>query len=340
MPGIGASAPTWWPSAYALLLLLSVLVHELAHALTAKIFRWPTAQDCAQSVGRPHPVRQLQRHPGPVAGGGDGRTRGELRPGRARFAGPAAVPRRADPASPAADQHLRLGELPGGGLQRPAGPAAGRRPAGRIRGLEAAPAARRRAPSPPAGPAGSSWSLLARRLHRAAAAARRQAGPAADDRHRAGRRLPLDGRQRRRSSTPALRLRLPSVSAGASSCAGPAVACRHRHASRRSSSCARAGPDPRGAGRRRPAARSRGRRRRAGQPCPPSAPHRPRPQPSPAPWRRAPYVPEVAGPGAGRSTWPGWPAANTRSSTAAAASPGCCARGPSVRRHHGQDGPA
>ncbi|GAP56743.1 putative zinc metalloprotease sll0528, partial [Arthrobacter sp. Hiyo6] len=40
-PGLGIAA-YYVAFAYALLLLISVLVHELAHALTAKIFNWPT----------------------------------------------------------------------------------------------------------------------------------------------------------------------------------------------------------------------------------------------------------------------------------------------------------
>jgi Zn-dependent protease len=40
-PGLGAGA-YFVAFAYALLLLVSVLVHELAHALTAKIYGWPT----------------------------------------------------------------------------------------------------------------------------------------------------------------------------------------------------------------------------------------------------------------------------------------------------------
>src|SRR5918995_625160 len=40
-PALGASAYVV-AFAYAVLLLVSVLVHELAHALTAKIYGWPT----------------------------------------------------------------------------------------------------------------------------------------------------------------------------------------------------------------------------------------------------------------------------------------------------------
>lgn len=40
-PGLGIAA-YYVAFAYAVLLLVSVLVHELAHALTAKIFKWPT----------------------------------------------------------------------------------------------------------------------------------------------------------------------------------------------------------------------------------------------------------------------------------------------------------
>ncbi len=42
-PGAGASAYLA-AFAYAVLLLLSVLVHELAHALTARLYRWPTSK--------------------------------------------------------------------------------------------------------------------------------------------------------------------------------------------------------------------------------------------------------------------------------------------------------
>ena len=77
-----ASAPTSWRSPTPLLLLISVLVHELAHALTAKIYGWPTREDRPQPLGRPHPVRELHGLPGPLRPGGAGRAGRELRPGR------------------------------------------------------------------------------------------------------------------------------------------------------------------------------------------------------------------------------------------------------------------
>lgn len=42
IPGLGTAAAYGVALGYALLLLLSVLVHELAHALTAKAWNWPT----------------------------------------------------------------------------------------------------------------------------------------------------------------------------------------------------------------------------------------------------------------------------------------------------------
>ncbi len=121
--------------AYALLLLISVLAHELAHALTAKLFHWPTEKIVLNLWGGHTEFQSFTASPGRsvlVAMAGPAANfvlagAGWLLLTGGDLTGVAGHP----------DEHLRLGQPADRHLQRPPGAAAGRRPARRIRRLEA-----------------------------------------------------------------------------------------------------------------------------------------------------------------------------------------------------------
>ncbi len=169
-------------------------------------------KDRLEPLGRPHPVRKLHGFARPVGPCGDGRSCGELRPGRRGLAP-------ADRRRPAGSrghpgQHLRLGQPADRPLQRSARLAAGRRPAGRIRRLETD-----RQPGE-----GHRGGGLGRPDHRdrpravvcgAALAQRRPAGCFTDAHHSPRWQLPLDGRQRLDSAGTAAGPAAPGGSRGA-----------------------------------------------------------------------------------------------------------------------------
>ena len=120
--------------AYALLLLISVLVHELAHALTAKIFHWPTEKIVLNLWGGHTQFEGFTATPGRsvlVAMAGPAANFAPGRRGLAVHPGSGPVRRGGHPV-----QHLCLGEPADRHLQRPSGPSPRRRPPRGIRRLE------------------------------------------------------------------------------------------------------------------------------------------------------------------------------------------------------------
>ena len=120
--------------AYAVLLLISVLVHELAHALTAKIYHWPTEKIVLNLWGGHTQFESFTASPGrSVLVAMAGPAANFVLAGGGWLLVSTAGPhrRRGHPG-----EHLRVGQPADRHLQCPAGPAAGRRPAGGIGGLE------------------------------------------------------------------------------------------------------------------------------------------------------------------------------------------------------------